>query len=132
MNDKGTCTIRINVVDFEVIENIATVRRNLSSSNGDATDRIGVAERPADFVDAVNGLLDQAIAGQPSEVIPIADLPFDIAHAGGTRGCGRHRLDRTGVIRGVVTQEVPDSAIQYEFHWIARVVGITPAKSGNE
>ena len=34
------------------------------------------------------GLLDEAIAAEPNEVVPVADLPFGVAHTGGTRAAG--------------------------------------------
>ena len=38
---------------------------------------------PVGHVDLVAGLLDQVVAGEPAEQVPVADLVFHFAHAGG-------------------------------------------------
>src|ERR1019366_666921 len=84
--------IRIGVVDREVIEDIAELRpgANLSAAHAEAAGRMaiarGTAERPVDDIEVVDVLFTDVIAGEPGEVKPIADLPFDIGHVGGAGG----------------------------------------------
>src|ERR1700683_2499343 len=74
---KGAHAVRINVVDFEVIEDIDAPGRNRAASDADASQRRLIAHHPSDLVGAVYGLLDDAVAAEPDEVVPVADLPFD-------------------------------------------------------
>ncbi len=56
-------------------------------------------------------LLDKAVAAEPGEVHPVAELPFHIAPLGLAGGGGLHGLDRAGVIGGVVVGDIPDGTI---------------------
>ena len=91
------------VIHLDVIVDVAVVIRSLPSADGGALQRRQVFHRPHHFVDAVNRLLDESIAAEPHEVVPIADLPLDIVHTGRPVGGGRHRFHRScevSVIKG--------------------------------
>ncbi len=125
-------TVRVNVVHLEVVENVAALGRNLAAAHRRATERRFVALRPRDLIDAVHGLLHQTVAAEPLEVVPVGDLPLHVAHASRTRAGRRHRLHGTGVIGGVIRDDVADRA---RFQLVERgddVVAIAPAKTGHQ
>ena len=65
---------------------------------------------PGDLVCAMHCLLDEAVAAEPYEVVPVSDLPFGVAHAGRALARRRHRLDGICVIGGVVGDYPADGA----------------------
>jgi len=73
---------------------------DLAATDTDSCDRRNVFHAPAELVHAVHGLLDKAIATEPGEVIPIADLPLHICSCqqDGCRAFGIG-FDRAGVRR---------------------------------
>src|SRR6185369_10988036 len=72
--------VRPLVEDIDMVEDIALIVGVDSASGTDAADRRDIFHRPEDLVDAMAGLFDQAVAAEPYKVIPVADLPLDIAH----------------------------------------------------
>jgi len=71
--------VRIKIIDFEVIEDIAALGWNLPATHRDATHRRLIAHGPGDLIHTVNSLLHEAVAAEPREVVPIPHLPFHIA-----------------------------------------------------
>ena len=69
--------------DEHVIEDVALVVGGLASADGDGFERRLVLEGPGHFIHAVAGLLHVTIAREPGEVVPVAHLPLQVAHAGG-------------------------------------------------
>ena len=63
----------------------------------------------------MDGLLDQAVAAQPDEIIPVAHLPLDVGHAGRALAGGGHRLDGQGVVGPVDRANLPDVALVNAF-----------------
>ena len=63
--------VGVFINDVEVVIDIASLRRDLASSGCHGTDRVDVTGCPADLVDAVDGLLGQAVSGEPAEIIPV-------------------------------------------------------------
>lgn len=102
MDDMGAAVLRIQIVDLDVIENVAALGRNVAAADGGATDWRFVAVGPLDFVDGVNSLLHKAVARDPGEVVPIAELPLDVADASRAGTRGGHRLDGIRQVGAVV------------------------------
>ena len=95
----------------EVVEDIAADGGDLSTAGGDAGFRRGIAHGPADFVNGVDGLFDNAISGGPGVVVPVAKLPFDVAHAGGASGFFGHGFDGAGEVGGEHATDLADVAV---------------------
>src|SRR5262249_23538089 len=68
----------------------------------------------------------------PGEIVPIADLPFEIAHFFRAFAGRRHRFDLAGVISGVDGSDVTDSAIVNSLVELTPRRVIAPAKTGDE
>ena len=82
-----------------------------AAAHGDAAHRRLVVHRPGDLVDAMNGLLDQAVAAEPHEVVPVAQSATRYRSCPAGRLAGRrHRLHRARVVGGVVGHHVADRA----------------------
>src|SRR5262249_59426069 len=90
-----------------------------------------IVQRTCDLVDAVNGLFNKAVATEPDEVVPVANLPLDVAHAGGTCTRGRHRLHGVGVVGGVVRDQPPDRAILHLIESFDDHVVVAPAEASD-
>ena len=58
---EGSGAVRINVVDFEVIEDVAALGRNGASAHPDTTHGRFVVHGPRDLVDAMDRLFHQAV-----------------------------------------------------------------------
>ena len=72
--------VRVLVVDREVVVDVAVDRigAHLAAAQADRARGMS-AERPIDRVQVVHVLLDDVIATQPGEVIPVAQLPLHVA-----------------------------------------------------
>src|SRR5688572_7165112 len=80
----------------------------------------------------MNRLLHQAIAGKPDEIVPVANLPFDVAPLRLASACGRHWLDRSGVKRSVDGADIADcTRVDFIKKSASRKI-IAPAKSRDE
>src|SRR5438552_18101297 len=75
------------------------------------------------------GLLDIAIARKPGEIIPVAQLPLQIAASGWAFGRSRHRFDRAGVIRRVNRANIANGPIVNALVKLAPRSLVTPAES---
>src|SRR5690606_31193199 len=75
------------VVDGEVVVALAEalVGVDLLAAHADAGDGHGVAEGPAGDVEVVDVLLDDVVAAEPEEVVPVVDLVGHVVHAGPAR-----------------------------------------------
>src|SRR5216683_4998632 len=124
--------IRVKVIHLEVIVDVAALGGNLAAADANAADGRLVLHRPGDLVGAVHGLLHHTVAAQPLEVVPVLDLPLDIAHAGGPFAGGRHRLHPTGVISRVVSDQIADGAGVDLIERRDHVVAIAPAEAGDQ
>src|SRR6266542_2165218 len=82
------------VIHLDMIVYVAVVIRSLPSADGITFQRRLVFHRPNHLVDAVNRLLDEPIAAEPHKVVPVADLPLDIAHSSRPVARGTHWLHR--------------------------------------
>ena len=70
------------VVDREVVVALAALglADHLAAAHADGPDRMG-AQRPAGDVEVVHVLLDDVVAAEPEEVVPVADLVLGVAPA---------------------------------------------------
>ena len=125
---KGANTLGIEIVQLEVVEYVAVVGGNLPTADRHAALGRVVAHRPSNLVRAVDGLLDEAVPGEPDEVVPIPDLPLDVAHADRPLVCRRHGLDRIGVEGGVVGDNVADLSGQDPIHRLDDHVVVAPTE----
>ena len=74
----------IFVLDGEVVEDVAVALAAAglaAAEGGDGFDGVR-ADDPVHDVEVVDVLLDDVIAGEPGEVVPVADLPLGVAPAG--------------------------------------------------
>ena len=122
----------VKVIHLEVIENVAAFSRYLSSTNCHATDRWLIVKRPGNFIDGVNGLFHQAIAAQPCEVIPIANLPFHVTHSGRSFRCRWHGLHRRCIVSAVVTHNIADCACVDLIKRLHNMIGVAPAEARHQ
>ena len=99
--DVAVYIVRVFVGDAEVIVDVSFVVGASPSTASEGSDRIGIIKGPANTVDVVASLLHDSVTSEPGEVIPVLDLPFDVAHSIGTARCFRHSFDRTSVVDGV-------------------------------
>jgi len=76
--------IGVFVIDGEVIIDVAELRpsANLPAAHANRANRMAVAQRPVDHIEIMDVLFADVVAGEPGEVEPVADLPFDIAATG--------------------------------------------------
>src|SRR5262245_47252050 len=77
-------TVRVFVFDREVVVNLAMPLAGAglpAAETGDGFHRMG-AEDPIHDVEVVDVLLDNVVAAEPREVVPVFELPFDVAPAG--------------------------------------------------
>ena len=77
LTEEASGAVFEEVVDLDMIPDVAGIIRALATANGYGATRRFVAKEPRDFVDAVHGLFHQTIAPAPSEVVPVAHLPLD-------------------------------------------------------
>src|SRR5262249_53713646 len=129
---EGPHAVRIDVVDLEVVENIAAFGRDCAAADADAAHRRLVVHEPGNFVDAVNRLFDEAVAAEPDEVVPVADLPLDVAHSGRTRAGRRHRLYRVGVICRIIGDGFTDRAAFHLRERLEDLIVVSPAEAGDQ
>src|SRR5438552_2937975 len=80
------------IANEHMIENVAFVVGRLAATHGDSSERALVLQSPRHFIDTVAGLLHISVAGKPTEIVPVAQLPFQVAHPRGPLAGGRHRL----------------------------------------
>ena len=84
-----------------MVINVALVVGNHPAAGRGAFNWRLVVHAPRQLVDGVNALLDEAVARQPGEVHPVAELPFQVADArlaGGGGGHGFHRAGQVGAV----------------------------------
>ncbi len=124
--------VGVHEVGLEVVVDVAAVGGNRTATDGHARGRRLILHHPHDLVGVVDGLLDEAVTRQPREVVPVAHLPLDVAHAGRTRALGRHRLDRVGVVGRVVRHEPAERAAVHLLHRGRDHVVVAPAEPGDE
>ncbi len=77
-------TVRVFVLNREVIEDVtvAFARSSLATAEaGDCLHRMR-AEDPVHDVEIVHVLLNNMIAAEPGEIVPVLELPLDVAPAG--------------------------------------------------
>lgn len=116
----------------EVVENVAGFSSNLSASSADACLRWLVAHRPAEFIDAVDGLFYDAIATEPGEVIPVAQLPLHIAPFRITGAVGWHRLNWASVVGSENAGDIADGTVLQALKGLETGGAIAPAKTCHE
>src|SRR4029453_13200178 len=98
VGEKNPVAVWESVTDGEVVVDVAAIRGNGAATDTDCALRRLILHDPHDLVGVVHGLLDQAVAAEPREVVPVANLPLDVAHARGARAFRRYRLDRICVV----------------------------------
>jgi hypothetical protein len=80
----------------------------------------------------VYGLLDEAVAREPREVVPVVDLPFEVG-AIGLAGIGRlHRFHRAGVVGRVDRSDGAEFAVVNPLENLAAGVVVAPAEAGDQ
>ena len=92
LSHKASHSVFPLVIDFDVIEDIATVSRNLATADRRTLGGRSIFCDPLQPVDCVNRLLNQSIAGKPGEVVPVANHPLEIRDVLRTTARWRHRL----------------------------------------
>ena len=120
------------VVDLDMIPDVAGIIWALTAANGYGATRRFVAKEPRDFVDAVHGLFHQTIASAPSEIVPVAYLPFNVTPFLFTSGVGRHGFHGAGVVGGVHGLHIADGAVGNAFEKFAPRIVVAPAKPGHD
>ena len=80
----------------------------------------------------VNGLFDQAVSRQKSEVVPIAYHPFEVRNSFRTSAGGRHRFDGTGEVRPIDGQHVSNLAFVNSLKESTPGQVIPPAETGDD
>src|SRR5206468_1135175 len=71
---------RVFIIDREMIEDVAVFRSRPNLPAAHANGGYGVlADHPVHDVQVMHVLFANMVAGEPSEVKPVADLPFHIA-----------------------------------------------------
>ena len=110
--------VGILVNDFEVVKNVAILFRcpGLPTPMSDGFERGLIFHRPSQFIDCVNGLLDDVVAGKPGEIEPIADLPFHVgpaclARPGPEPACIVNAVMGTDVADGAFVNFLEESAL---------------------
>src|SRR5205823_1479408 len=91
-----------------------------------------ILERPGHFIDAMAGLLNKAISAEPNEIVPIVQLPLQVAHIGRTFDTRWQRFDRARVVRGINGADVANGAVKNSFVELAPRRVITPAKPSHK
>ena len=120
------------VVDLDMIPDVAGIIRALTTANGYGATRRFVAKEPRDFVDAVHGLFHQTIAPAPSEIVPVAYLPFNVTPFLFTSGVGRHGFHGAGVVGGVHGLHIADGAVGNTFEKFTPRIVVAPAEPGHD
>ena len=132
LTEESSGAVFEEVVDLDMIPDVAGIIRALATTNGYGTTRRFVAKEPRDFVDAVHGLFHQTIAPAPSEVVPVAHLPFNVTPFLFTSGVGRHGFHGAGVVGGVHGLHIANGAVGNAFEKFAAGVVVSPAKSSHD
>ena len=76
--------VRVFVLDGEVVEDVAVALAAAglpAAEAGDGFHRVR-ADDPIHDVEIVDVLLDDVVAGEPGEVVPVSELPLHVAPAG--------------------------------------------------
>ena len=117
-----------------VVENVSFANLRLSEPAGSAaTDRVFVAHNPTDLVDTVNSLLDQSAATKPAIVIPIADLPLDVADTVIAEGRVHVGFGMVRVVGRIHAGDVTDHSFLHDFlEGSAAAGGVAPAEPGQD
>src|SRR6202011_3890324 len=79
---EGMDALGVFIIDREVIEDVAEVlgigHASLPAAHADGADRV-IAKAPIEHVEVVNVLLDDVVAANPGEVVPVAHLVNEVA-----------------------------------------------------
>src|SRR5436305_11467720 len=78
------------------------------------------------------GLLDVTVTGEPGEIVPVAQLPFEIAHARRTIRCRRHRFDRAGIVGRVNSSNLPNGTGMNALVKLTAWSVVAPAETRNQ
>src|SRR5436853_540488 len=100
----------------------------LSSTCSRASNRGLVAHSPGDFIQAMDMLFDIEVAGRPSEVLPVAKLPFHVAPF----RLARELLQRVGVIGRLNRDDVADCAFMNLLERGSHSVIVSPAQARDD
>ena len=79
----------------------------------------------------MNGLLDVAVAGEPVEVVPVADHPFQITDAFRPFVLGRHGFHGAGQIGAVAGADFADLTVVNALEQFLAGVVVAPAEAGH-
>ena len=91
----------IFVGDSVMVVNVAWIGARDFASSAYCGDGLDVVHGPGDFVGGVNRLLQKGAAGEPVEVDPVGDLPFDHTHTLGLDGVVGERAHGAGEVSAV-------------------------------
>src|SRR5260370_15113596 len=122
-------SVFILINNGEVVVDIAQRGPHLAAAVAGYPRGWRVAHRPGHHVEAVDRLLDDMVAGEPTELIPVAQLHLQVGPIGFANG---HIFDRRGVIRGINRGEFTDGAIEDLAERGAFRIVRPPAESGGE
>ena len=100
----------------------------LAAAGAETFDRGNILECPGHFIERVDGLFDDVVAGEPGEIEPVADLPFHI----GPFGLAGFHPECAGVVAAVGGEDVADSAVVEFGEGVAVAVVVAPAEAGDE
>jgi hypothetical protein len=115
-----------------VVEDVAVFRFDLATAGADAGDGCFVTHGPDDFIDAVDGLLDEAVAAEPGEVVPVPHLPLDIAHTCRAATGWGHGLHGAGVVGGEDAGDFPNVSTESALEGLNPGSAVAPAEAGDE
>ena len=131
MHHVRASALRVQVVYFDMVEDIAALGRNRAATDRRATNGRLIAKSPLHFIHGVDALFHQAIAAHPAEVIPIAQLPLHIANAGRPIAGRRHWLHRVRQVSAVVRDQVADGSLLHLLKGGPNVIRIAPTEARN-
>ena len=118
-----------HVIHLDVVPYVAGVIRALATAHGHAAVWGYISENPRNFIHAMDGLLHQSITTAPSEIIPVAHLPLDVAPLWVAAVIRRHGFHRAGVVGGVHALHIANGTIGNALEKFASAGLVPPAKA---
>ena len=121
--------IGVFVDDGEVVEDLALLfAADLAAADARSPHGRLVVHDPGRLVQAVDVLLDVEIAGEPGEVVPVAELVLHVAPLGLAGGVKQRR----GEVVGLQSQDVADGPVVDSLHDLALGQVVAPAEPGDD
>ena len=124
--------VGVFVINFEMVKYISSDGRNLASADRDGFEGRRVSHGPTHPVHGVDRLFNQSVPSQPAEIVPIAELPFQIAHARRAIFGQPHWPGRAGIIRRIHRANCADVSVMNPLKQSAFSEVVTPAEAGHQ